>query len=90
MSDVTALRTLLGDYAAALEAHLITVREEFSHLERAWVGLSDVYQGDAAEQFRSVFLGTADRMRTYDTDASALLGLLQQRIGALRNLDTPG
>ena len=90
MSDVTALRTLLTDYAAALEAHLNTVREEFSHVERAWVGLSDVYQGDAAEQFRSVFLGTADRMRTYDTDAAALLGLLRERLAALGHLDAPG
>ena len=90
MSDPTVLGALLADYAAALDAHLVAVREEFSHVERAWVGLSDVYEGEAAEQFRSVFLGTAERMRAYDTDAAALLRLLHERLAALRQFDAPG
>ena len=87
MTDVTALTGLLTDYAGALEGHLATLRVEFSDLERAWAGLSEVYEGAAAEQFRNVFLGTASRMHRYEHDATILLGILRERIGTLQQLD---
>jgi uncharacterized protein YukE len=89
MTDVTALTGLLADYAGALDGHLSTLREEFSDLERAWTGLSEVYEGSAAEQFRNVFLGTASRMHQYEHDATILVGILRQRIGTLQQLDAP-
>jgi uncharacterized protein YukE len=87
MTDVTALTALLGDYADALDLHVGTVREAFADLERAWGGLSEVYEGAAAEQFRNVFHGTAARMHQHEHDASALLGVLRQRVGTLERLD---
>lgn len=89
MTDVTALSGLLTDYAGALEGHLATLREQFSDLERAWAGLSEVYEGSAAEQFRTVFLATTSRMHQYEHDAAILLGVLRQRIGTLQQLDAP-
>jgi uncharacterized protein YukE len=89
VSDATRLGILLEDYAEALAAHLGTVREEFTHLERAWAALSDVYEGTAAEQFRDVFLGTAARMHAYEEDGAVLLALLRRRIEAPRHFDTP-
>ena len=89
MSDAARLVVLLEDYAQALSAHLGTVREEFRSLEQAWVALSDVYEGNAADQFRDVFLGTTARMRAYEEDGTALLGLLRRRIEALRRFDSP-
>jgi uncharacterized protein YukE len=89
MTDVTALTALLTDYAGALDAHLATLREQFSDLERAWAGLAEVYEGSAAEQFGRVFLGTASRMQQYEHDATILLGVLRERIGTLERLDAP-
>lgn len=89
MTDVTALTAVLEDYANTMETHLGTVREEFTQLERAWAGLSDVYEGAAAEQFRNVFLATAQRMHRYEQDAGVLLGVLRERVRTLRRLDTP-
>ena len=87
MTDVTALSTLLGDYADALDLHLATVRESFTDLERAWTGLSEVYEGAAAEQFRNIFLGTGARMHQHEHDATVLLGILRQRVGTLQRVD---
>lgn len=87
MTDVTALTGLLGDYADALDTHLATVREAFADLERAWSGLSEVYEGAAAEQFRNVFEGTAARMHQHEHDAGVLLGVLRRRVGTLERLD---
>ena len=87
MTDVTALTALLGDYADALDTHVDTVREAFADLERAWSGLSEVYEGAAADQFRNVFLGTASRMHQQEHDAAILLGVLRQRVNTLGRLD---
>lgn len=89
MTDATRLTHLLDDYAEALGAHLATVREEFAVLERAWVSLSDVYEGTAADQFREVFLGTAQRLRSYEHDGALLLAVLRRRIESLRQYDAP-
>ena len=88
MTDVSRLTALLADYAGALEGHLGAVREEFAQLERAWTRLSEVYEGAAAEQFRSVFLATADRMHRYEHDATGLNDLLKRRTETLRRLDS--
>ncbi|MBI1396983.1 MAG: hypothetical protein GC151_13480 [Betaproteobacteria bacterium] len=89
MTDAARLSALLEDYASALDGHLVSVREEFAHLERAWAGLSDVYAGTAADQFRNVFLASAGRMRDYERDATTLVAVLRRRIEALRDFDTP-
>ncbi|MEO8752199.1 MAG: hypothetical protein ABI624_05930 [Casimicrobiaceae bacterium] len=89
MTDATRLTLLLDDFADALAGHLGTVREEFSQLDRAWAGLSDVYEGAAADQFRDVFLATASRMQGYESDAGALLAVLRRRIESLRRFDAP-
>lgn len=87
MTDATRLTHLLEDYAESLAGHLASVREEFDQLTRAWRMLSDVYEGDAAEQFRGVFEATAARMRHYEEDAGVLLGVLRGRIESLRRFD---
>lgn len=89
MTDSTRLAHLLDRYATALALHLGTVREEFQGLERAWAALSDVYEGDAAEQFRDVFGHSAARMHRYETDADRMLTLLRARLETLREFDAP-
>lgn len=89
MTDITRLATLLGDYTASLDGHLGRVREEFDQLHRAWRALSDVYEGTAADQFRSVFEATAARMRAYEQDATGLLGVLRGGVDNAHQLDRP-
>jgi uncharacterized protein YukE len=89
MTDVTRLTALLDDYAGALDGHLRHVREEFDQLHRAWRALSDVYEGNAADQFRTVFEASAARMTAYDHDANGLLRVLRDGIAHLRDFDTP-
>lgn len=89
MTDATRLTLLLDEYASALDGHLHQVREEFDHLTRAWRALSDVYEGNAADQFRAVFEATAARMAAYEQDASGLLGVLKTGVAAVRDFDRP-
>lgn len=89
MTDSTRLTHLLDRYATALALHLATVREEFNTLERAWAALSDVYEGDAADQIRDVFGHSVARMHHYETDADRMLTLLRARLETLRAFDAP-
>lgn len=89
MTDATRLAVLLDEYGTSLDGHLGVLAEEFSQLERAWAGLSDVYEGTAAEQFREVFLSAAARMRDYERDATVLSALLRRRITSLERFDAP-
>ena len=89
MTDVTRLRAMLDDYSEALGAHTEVVREEFDALERAWVALSEVYEGTGAEAFAEVFRTSANRMRNYESDATALLNFFKNRLVHLQRFDTP-
>lgn len=89
MTDVSRLRGMLDDYSEALRTHVTVVREEFDMLERTWVALSEVYQGAGAEAFADVFQTSANRMRHYELDATALLGFLKDRVEYLRRFDAP-
>lgn len=89
MTDATRLTYLLDGYANALAGHLGLVQEEFVQLERAWLALSDVYEGRGANQFRDVFDGAARRMRDYEAGATGMLTLLRERIESLRRFDGP-
>ncbi|MBR0560713.1 hypothetical protein [Neokomagataea anthophila] len=89
MTDATNLISRLTEYDQALTVHLSVMQDEFRDLERAWAALSDVYEGNAAEQFRTVFLAAAARMRDYEGGTRDLQAILQRQIDHLRDFDRP-
>ena len=90
MTAATRLIGKLVEYDRALDIHLGGLQEEFQDLERAWHGLSDVYQGAAAEEFRAAFLAATTRMRQYEHETRHLQNVLRRQIEFLRAFDRPG
>jgi len=84
-----ALATALDEYQAALARQLATLRGELEPLQRSWGALSAVYEGTAAEQFRSGWQRTERMIEDYLTTAERLQPLLRERLDALRETDRP-
>ena len=53
-----SLKNALLSYQAALNKHLLVLKEELEVLETAWRSLNDVYEGAAAEEFKEAWRKT--------------------------------
>lgn len=85
--NTTRLLEGLDVYQSSLERHLIQLRNEFDHLSNHWHGLSAVYEGMAADDFRAHWLRTCAGFDEYVQATGRINALLQERIDALRDLD---
>ncbi len=88
MSNTTHLLQGLEFYQQSLDQHLSRLRHEFEHLERRWQALSSVYEGQSAEDFRAHWLRTRADFEEYTLVTTRINVLLQERIDALRRLDS--
>lgn len=89
MSSVNTTQLLQGldTYQQSLERHLARLTEEFDHLNKRWQALSAVYQGAAADDFRTHWIRTSVGFEEYSHTTARINILLQERIDALRRLD---
>jgi hypothetical protein len=49
MTDTTRLLRGLEDYIAALDRHLVHLRDQGTNIDAAWARLREVYRGQGAE-----------------------------------------
>lgn len=89
MADTRVLLQGLEEYHASLRRHLIEVRTEFADVERQWHMLNAVYESDAADHFRPKWLRTVARFHEYVQRSESISTILEERIQALRALNTP-
>lgn len=84
MADTRALLSGLEDYLASMNRHIEAVRSEYAHLENMWRRFAQVYEGEAADQFKEGWARTAHRFRDYLDHTEKIRMVLEGRIHALR------
>lgn len=89
-ADSALLLRGLEEYRSSLDVHLQTVTHEYEQLDTRWQAFSSVYEGDAAQQFRSHWLCTRQRFEDYITATQKISKLLDERIEALRRVNREG
>lgn len=82
--NTTLLLAGLEDYHKCLTRHVIQMEQEYQNLERGWRAFSNVYEGAAAEQFRTGWGRTVTGFRTYVEQSQHIMKILEERITALR------
>jgi uncharacterized protein YukE len=78
--DTRLLLSNLYSYRDALVRHIDALSNDFSEMERQWAGFTAVYQGEAADQFRSHWERTTQRFREYVDRTGRIQRVLQERI----------
>lgn len=84
MADTRLLLNLLEEYSRSLHRHLIEVRTEFDQLLGRWYAFDEVYDGEAADQFKEGWGRTSARFKEYTERSEAIATILDSRIDALR------
>lgn len=87
MSDSRLLLAGLLEYRNSLERHLGQVTAEYQQVEGRWRAFNAVSEGDYAEQFRSGWMKTESRFRTYINQSQKIKALLNDRISDLEALN---
>jgi len=85
MADSTILLAGLEEYHRRLEQHVSKLEQEYQELNKRWQAFNGVYEGNAAEQFRTGWRRTSDGFRIYVEQSQRIMRVLEERITALRN-----
>lgn len=86
-TDARVLLQGLEEYNRALERHSVWLKLEYNHLNDRWQQFSSIYEGDAADQFRSGWIRTHQNFSEYMELTERIGKLLEERIEALREAD---
>lgn len=87
MADSRALHNGLANYHQALETHLQELTSEYQKMEKTWYRFSAIYDGDAANQFKTNWMRTVSTFQEYITQTEQISRLLEERITALREVN---
>lgn len=85
--DLRQLLAGLEEYHRALIQQVATVEGEFAEVSQTWLGLSECFEGDAADEFRPLWEQTATWFRDYAERTTAINAILADRIEALRRAE---
>lgn len=83
MADTRVLLHGLLEYHKRLILHITQMQQEYQQLERRWRAFRDVYEGDAADQFKPGWEHTAAGFQLYIDEAQNIMKILEERIGFL-------
>lgn len=89
-TDTTRLLRGLEDYHASLVKHLTSLQAEYNQLDRRWRAFSAVYEGTAAREFHAHWERTRRMFEEYMQATQKIQHILDERIEALRRLDSAG
>ncbi|MFL5659451.1 MAG: WXG100 family type VII secretion target [Ktedonobacteraceae bacterium] len=78
------LLTGLEEYHRRLREHISQMEQQYQQLEKRWQAFSAVYEGNAAEQFRTGWRRTTEGFRGYVDQGHNIMKVLEERIEALR------
>ncbi|MBX2998824.1 MAG: hypothetical protein KF893_09970 [Caldilineaceae bacterium] len=87
MADTRILLEGLIEYRASLSRHLSTLQSEFEAVQSRWQVFSAVYDGDAADEFKSYWTQTVGRFNEYITRTTRIAHMLDERIDHLREVN---
>lgn len=84
MANTDVLLQLLEAYDGQLQQHVAQLSQEYHELEVRWHALRNVYEGNAAEQFKAAWEQTSLGFQEYIELAQPIMKILEERIEALR------
>lgn len=84
MADTRALLAGLEQYHESLNRHLADLKSEYQEVEGCWHRFSEVYEGDAADQFRANWMRTVANFQEYIVQTEKISRMLEERIKELR------
>jgi len=87
VAETKTLLVGLMDYRDTLGRHIQQMDEEFQSLNRMWSQFEMVYHGDAAYEFKSLWMRTSMFFQDYMERTRRILQVLEERIAALQILD---
>jgi uncharacterized protein YukE len=86
-TDARVLLRELDEYSRGLERHSIMLKLEFNNVDSHWRQFSEIYAGEAADQFRAGWSRTTQNFTEYMEQTDRIHRLLEERIAALREAD---
>ncbi|MBO1063215.1 MULTISPECIES: hypothetical protein [Nostocales] len=86
-TDTRLLLAGLQKYRESLEKHITQLTSEYTQLEQRWRAFNAVSEGDYANQFRSGWMQTDARFKTYINQSQKIKSLLNERIAALEEFN---
>lgn len=83
MADTRVLLDGLVKYHKHLHLHLLQLQQEYQQLEVRWKAFRDVYDGDAANQFKPGWERTVRGFQVYIDQTQQIIKILEDRIDFL-------
>jgi len=68
----------LETYQAALDQHLLRLKDELDFLENRWRSLNEIYEGDAAEDFARTWIKTLANFQDSVEQTQTLIKFLEE------------
>jgi len=85
MADTRLLLAGLEEYHQLLDRHILELQTEYDSLLNVWSAFSSVYEGDAADQFKTGWTRTDFNFKDYIEATRKISKMLEDRISALRD-----
>lgn len=87
VADTRGLLTGLIEYRDTLTKHVSQLQTEFEHLNREWYHLESVYHGDAAIEFKHLWMNNTAAFQEYIDRSQRILEVLNERITFLQETE---
>ncbi|MBZ0297957.1 MAG: WXG100 family type VII secretion target [Anaerolineae bacterium] len=87
--DTRALLAGLREYRDTLQKHIGQLQSSHDSIGREWQRLEMVYHGDAADEFKGMWLHTNESFQEYLDRAQRIIQVLDERISFLQEADRP-
>ena len=90
MADNQVLLNGLREYRDSIKKHFAQLQGGFDAVSLEWKRLETVYHGDAADEFRGLWMRTGSSFQEYLDRTQAILQVLDERISALEQAERSG
>ncbi len=87
MADTRVLLKGLEKYQEQLSKHVARLQQDYQELETRWTAFRNVYEGNAADEFKGKWEQTRRGFQEYVEQTQQIMQVLKDRIDALRKAD---
>ena len=89
MADTRALLQGLRDYRDSVIKHTQHLQDGYDNLTREWQRFDVVYEGDAAQEFKGLWMRTSGNFQEYLERTQRIVRVLDERIALLQAAERP-
>lgn len=80
MADQSTLLNGLREYRDTLTKHVTQLREGYEIVAREWTAFEHIYEGDAAYEFKDLWMRTGENFQEYMERSQRIIKMLDERI----------